>query len=70
MRSLMCKLWTNFAKYGEPTSDLSWTPVDADLKYFILDSEPKMEKNLNKARMDFWRRIYRHWNEDFLKPKL
>lgn len=70
MRNLMCKLWTSFAKNREISSDFSWKPVDEELNYFILDSEQKMEKYVNKARMDFWRKIYRQWNSDFLKPKL
>lgn len=68
MRSFMCKLWTNFAKHGNPHE--SWAPVEKDLNYFILDTVHKMEKNVNKSRMDFWRRIYRQYNSDFLKPKL
>lgn len=64
----MCKLWADFAKNQAPVA--AWKPVDDDLNYFILDIEPKMEKNLNKARMDFWRKVYRQCNKDFLKPKL
>jgi hypothetical protein len=66
----MCELWTNFAKYGNPTVHSTWAPVEGDLNYFILDAQPKMEKNLHAARMDFWRKIYRQSNKDFLTPKL
>ena len=66
----MCDLWVNFAKSGAPTNDLSWQPVDKELNYFILDHNSKMERNVNKSRMDFWRKIYKQSNKDFLKPKL
>lgn len=60
MREKMCKLWTNFTKFGNPTSDFSWKPMEVidDLNYFILDdTDVCMEKNINKVRMDFWRRL-------------
>ena len=69
MREKMCKLWTDFTKFGSPTSDLSWKPVIDDLNYFILDTVVGMEKNINKERMDFWRKSYCQWS-DMLKSKL
>lgn len=81
----MCKLWTNFAKYGDPTPDnidsplpFKWKPlkhVDPAAKDFDVDSleintDCKMVKNPYKSRMDFWRNVYKQWNENFLNPKL
>lgn len=84
MRSTMCKLWTNFAKYQNPTPafnnplDVVWNPVKfhdpnsktVDFDYLVIDEESKMEKNVNGERMNFWRNIYKTWNMDFIKPKL
>uniref|UniRef100_A0A182QBC1 Carboxylesterase type B domain-containing protein n=1 Tax=Anopheles farauti TaxID=69004 RepID=A0A182QBC1_9DIPT len=86
VRQLMCRLWTNFAKYGHPTppQDRSlpchWEPVDKvsastakapfQLKCLDISAEPKMIMNPAKERIDFWRDVYRRWNEDFLKVKL
>jgi len=80
MRETMCKLWTNFAKYGDPTPEGSnplpfkWNHIKAsdekEFEYLILDDEVKMEKNLHRERMDFWRNNYQKWNGGFLKSKL
>lgn len=84
MRRTMCKLWTNFAKYHDPTPDhdnplqIKWNPVQSleenskeiALDYLVIDDEMKMVRNLNKDRMDFWRDAYRRWNAEFLKAKL
>lgn len=83
MRETMCKLWTNFAKYGEPTPDgcnplsVKWRavqPIDGnaneiDFDFLTIGNDVKMVRNLNKNRMDFWRR-YLKWNEDFVKARL
>ena len=84
MRSTMCKLWTNFAKYQNPTPafdnplDTVWHPVQfadrnaktIDFDYLVINEESKMEKNVNGYRMNFWRNIYKTWNIEFIKPKL
>ncbi|XP_049299506.1 juvenile hormone esterase isoform X1 [Anopheles funestus] len=86
VRQLMCRLWTNFAKCGHPTpaDDRSvpcrWEPVDKvapstantpfQLKCLDIAAEPKMMMNPAKERIDFWRSVYKRWNEDFLKVKL
>lgn len=78
----MCKLWTNFAKYQNPTPEhdktlpIKWTPVqpattsNIDLDYLEINDVMKMTRNLNKSRMDYWRKVYRKWNGDYLKAKL
>lgn len=84
MRETMCKMWTNFAKYGNPTPDnedrlpFKWYEVpkidpkcnEFNLNYLSIDKECKMDLNPDKERIDFWKEVYRKWNEDFLKPKL
>ncbi|KAG5678134.1 hypothetical protein PVAND_007832 [Polypedilum vanderplanki] len=84
IRSILCKLWTNFAKYNNPTPknknplSFEWQPANnvdknvtkIDFDYLIIDENFKMEKNVNKRRMDFWREVYKTWNSDFVKPKL
>lgn len=83
MRRNVCKLWTNFAKTGNPTPDsddtfnVKWEPVDPvlpndtfNINCFDINSEFKMVQNPDKERMDFWRSVYSQWNENFLKPKL
>lgn len=83
MRETMCKLWTNFAKYGDPTPDgsnplsVKWPavqPVDADsnqvdFDYLVINDNIKLVRNLNKDRIDFWRR-YLKWNDDFVRARL
>ncbi len=83
MRRTLCKLWTNFAKYGDPTPahdnplPFKWTPVEpmewnktvCNLDYLVVNDEMKMVRNLNKSRMDFWRYVHRKYDEDFLKSK-
>lgn len=79
MRKLMCKLWTNFAKFHDPTPDhdnpldFNWTPVQAtsgDYDYLVINDKMRMVRNLNKERMDFWRGVYRKYNREFAKANL
>lgn len=85
VRYYMCRMWTNFAKYGNPTPvedstlPFRWDPVakiDPDskeefqLNCLDIDAEPKMIKNPDKHRIDFWRGIYKRFNESMLKVKL
>lgn len=84
MRKTLCKLWTNFAKYQDPTPEydnplpLKWKPLqplnenikELDLSYLIINDKPKMVQNINQVRMDFWRKLYGKWNNSFTTPKL
>ncbi|CRK95771.1 CLUMA_CG009228, isoform A [Clunio marinus] len=79
MRQLMCKLWTNFAKFNDPTPDhnnplpFKWTPIDkneVDFSYLVINDNMKMSRNLNKSRMDFWRKLYRKWNKDYMNAQI
>jgi carboxylesterase type B len=83
MREMMCKLWTNFAKYGDPTPDhdnplpFKWNSVQlvakaataTDFDYLVINDEMKMVRNLNKDRMDFWRKAYGTTDRNLLKAK-
>ena len=81
---MMCRLWTNFAKFNDPTPNndydysVKWhfaRSVDKDAKDVTIDylkidnDEIKMEKNLYKKRIDFWRSVYKQYNKSFLNPK-
>ncbi|XP_037041278.1 esterase E4 isoform X1 [Bradysia coprophila] len=81
--SEMCKMWTNFAKYGEPTPStetslsVKWDPVqpakDGEkfvLDYLEIDERSRMLTDPDNDRITFWRNLYEKWNGGFLKPKL
>ncbi|XP_054003488.1 esterase FE4-like [Hylaeus anthracinus] len=65
MTNIMTKLWTNFAKDRNPTSNMddditvSWEPRGTDNNYLIINQELKMEKNLMADRSDYWKRKYK-----------
>ncbi|XP_017761096.1 PREDICTED: esterase FE4-like [Eufriesea mexicana] len=65
MANILTKLWTNFAKDGNPTSkfdtDISvkWEPVEIDDSYLNINQELKLEKNLMKAKYDYWKNKYK-----------
>lgn len=78
-----CELWTNFAKYGNPTptssSFPSWNPVtkigpngkDFNLDYYEIDNDQCVSGvNPDSKRMQFWRKIYDNFNNGLLKAKL
>lgn len=83
MRQTMCKMWTNFAKHGDPTPDgenplpVKWKSVEpsnenadkVDIDYLVIDEISKMMTNMYKDRVDFWREVYEKYNSGFLKPK-
>ncbi|XP_037949556.1 esterase E4-like isoform X2 [Teleopsis dalmanni] len=68
----LCQLWTNFAKYGKPTTDdaINWKPVtcpktensEFELDYLSIDKQFEMKKNPEENRMNFWRKIYQNYN--------
>lgn len=65
-----CKLWTNFARYGDPNekskTDLipvTWKPISKDETNFLrLGNELKCTTGPVKRRMDFWEKIYNQQN--------
>ncbi|XP_055324324.1 esterase B1-like [Sitodiplosis mosellana] len=78
-----CALWTNFAKYGDPTPSTSnfplWNPVkkiaanekDFKLDYFEIDNDRLVScVNPDGKRIEFWREIYYKFNNGLMKAKL
>lgn len=77
-----CELWTNFAKFGNPTPPSSdfpqWNPVQKigqkenfKLDYFEMDNDQLMNGvNPDHERMEFWRKVYNEFNNGLLKAKL
>lgn len=66
----MVALWTNFAKYGNPTpegSTFTWEPFQGDERYYlhIATNGSFSEMNLLQNNMDFWDSIY----EDYYPSK-
>lgn len=58
------RLWTNFARFGNPTPDdselgLIWKPVmSRQLNTLHITEELRMEVNPEGKRMSLWRQIY------------
>ncbi|XP_055849610.1 juvenile hormone esterase isoform X2 [Episyrphus balteatus] len=73
-KNRMVKMWTNFAKYGNPTpantNDTllsTWEPIDKenaldDLKYLDITSSLHMRSNPETERLSFWDKMYTHYN--------
>lgn len=65
MRERMVRLWTNFAKSGNPTPEenhyitTTWLPVTKDNLYYMnLGSELSLDTNPDKEKMEFWDELY------------
>nr|AQY62740.1 carboxylesterase [Pieris rapae] len=65
IRERMVRLWTNFAKSGNPTSEdnyylaVTWKPVTKDNLYYLnINNELSVGTNPDKDRMDLWDDIY------------
>ncbi|CAG9560138.1 unnamed protein product [Danaus chrysippus] len=57
------KIWTDFAKTGNPTPDnslgVTWSPYTSTGKeYLQIDNELSMGRNAEKTRLDFWDQLY------------
>lgn len=74
----MCRLWTNFAKYGDPTPDHD-TSLDfkwcsdkrrENLNYLLIQETPKMIDNTQFKRIKFWKSVYDQFNGGFEDPKV
>lgn len=78
--NLMCKLWTNFAKYGDPTPPnwefpFIWSPImhfnqnifdKFSLDYLAIENDSvRMKKDPDNERVLFWRRQYEKYNDSF-----
>ncbi|XP_069668717.1 esterase FE4-like isoform X2 [Periplaneta americana] len=67
--SRMVKLWTNFAKTGNPTPDITplldvtWRPVEKNKSnYLDIGTTLKMHDDFEKERMQLWDLVYRQEN--------
>ncbi|CAG9854604.1 unnamed protein product [Phyllotreta striolata] len=64
------KLWTNFAKYGDPTQesveilgDAKWPPLDESLEnVFEIGNTLEVTKNVEKERVDFLHKLYNQYS--------
>ncbi|XP_045479791.1 juvenile hormone esterase-like [Harmonia axyridis] len=61
----LLKLWTNFAKYGNPTIEkdeivpVEWKPVTKDHLYYLdIGEELSLQENPEADRMVFWDNLY------------
>lgn len=64
-RKRVCRLWTNFAKFGNPTPandnlvDNLWMPVTKDtINFYEISEDPHNDVNPWSERMNFWNEIY------------
>uniref|UniRef100_A0A182WIA4 Carboxylesterase type B domain-containing protein n=1 Tax=Anopheles minimus TaxID=112268 RepID=A0A182WIA4_9DIPT len=83
VRRYMCRMWTNFARYGNPTPShdeslpFRWTPVppvtESDsffhLPYLRINAKPEMAIDPDKERIAFWQKIYDEYNGGFRNPQ-
>ncbi|XP_053686889.1 esterase B1-like [Sabethes cyaneus] len=81
VRQNMIKLWTNFAKFGDPTPDeddsisFKWLPIKSSKRTagnFNLDCleiglQPRMVRNPCNERLNFWRRTLKQHCETMLR---
>lgn len=56
----LTKLWTNFAKYGNPTPETKeWKPLTPSQNFYLdIDENLTLRQGLEKNQMDFWKNIY------------
>jgi len=71
-------MWTNFAKYTDPTPDhdeslkVKWNAIDgteekSPINYLKITNEGNsMDQDMCKSRVDFWRKVYEKYNGSFL----
>ncbi|KAJ8924064.1 hypothetical protein NQ315_006841 [Exocentrus adspersus] len=66
----MVRLWTNFAKFGNPTPDpndkilpITWRPMENQrFNYLEIGEELEMNVDPEKEAMDFWNNLYREYS--------
>nr|ANS53406.1 esterase 6 [Sitophilus oryzae] len=66
VRKQLIKLWTNFAKYSNPTPQLDfdfnlaiWDKVDSNnIRYLDIGNYLAMSSNLTQYSLDFWQELY------------
>jgi hypothetical protein len=75
-RQMMCRMWTNFAKFADPTPDddklltHKWDPADTKFKYLQITNHGNfMRHGLHENRVDLWRKAFDKYNGAFIQPK-
>ncbi|XP_044757493.1 juvenile hormone esterase-like [Coccinella septempunctata] len=73
MSKRMVKLWTNFAKFRNPTPEpddlfqnqiwLPISPTSKDMDYFRIDVDLKSSVNPKRNNIDFWTHLYQRYGE-------
>lgn len=65
----MVKLWTNFAKTGNPNVqndpflNVTWLPIQSNkFNYLHINPSLELKVNPNEERMKFWENIYAEFN--------
>lgn len=60
------KLWTNFARYGNPTPHdtekfitVKWEPVDEKLTHLDIDKKLRVKTKPDEERMKFWDKFFK-----------
>lgn len=54
----------------KPVENVEPGSINFNINCLYIGDEMKMIQNPNKNRIDFWRNVYKIWNQGFLKPKL
>lgn len=70
MMLTLTKIWTNFAKYGNPTPETNeWKSLTSSHRYYMdIDRNLTLREDLQKNQMEFWKNIYQIAGQD--KSKL
>ncbi|CAB3233604.1 unnamed protein product [Arctia plantaginis] len=75
-RERMVRLWTNFAKSGNPTPEenhyltVNWLPVTKDNLYYLnIGSELTLGINPDKEKMEYWDSLYTKYYRIWEEPK-
>lgn len=67
-KSRMTKMWTNFAKYGNPTPEVDglitaeWPRVQEEQFYMDIDNELMAKKEPHAERMKMWKELDKKYN--------
>uniref|UniRef100_A0A182TUY4 Carboxylic ester hydrolase n=1 Tax=Anopheles melas TaxID=34690 RepID=A0A182TUY4_9DIPT len=77
-RTLLCRLWTNFAKYGQPTPEgedvgFQWDPLPPTaagepfvLRALDLNEQVQVVENPMQERIQFWRSLAERFNPNLV----
>lgn len=79
IRKAMCRMWTNFAKCGNPTPDedqldILWQPVEKidpdqekyNIRALDLNEPSKMVDHPFEKRVNFWKRLFEKYGGNYL----